>query len=502
MQSFFHCFWTGPSFPYGLRLFIKKWSLYLRKSKSDFELIVWLTDDALAAFESYMAEGKLGATYNPDGWKGYYNIGSLRFNLAKLNFNRFYVSRFEDLLREHHRLLQKAFKLLKNNKRYTSAGNLARLMIVDKCGGIYSDIDYLWPNEEKPFPKDIFTIIKVFKRSSSISLYMACARLSSYDYLMENQCVILAPAFKGHLRELFDRIDLLLDKAYMSLLITEAESEWQYQENEVTKRLNSSMFNDPLEVNLLRAYRHRSYTRFNYENIQLYRREILKGVFSIPSKKLKITDPAMLQAGMRHVHYDITGLLTYGVVMAFFQRHLKFERKKYYEECYEEFMEFFDKEHILSQFQFVDLLGEKYGMYSWANPGYGRLVKLEKAVMTVERYYEQRGAIISKSVLLNFIQEIIQLRIALEPETRGQLGLLIHGIMQASRNYLRVKDAKKVLRLVFEVLQISLDAEILDVAIREALRFLNSVTYKRVKDLIDPEKATLTEQDILDFCIM
>ena len=496
MQSFLHCFWAGPSFPYGLRTFIKKWSTYLRKSNSDFQLVVWFTEDALAAFTQYMAQGQLGSHFETSAWKKHFHSESLNFNKVKINFNSFYICQFESLLTEHHQPLQTAFKLFAANKRYTSASNLARLMIINKCGGIYTDIDFLLPNFSEKFPKDIFQIVKVFKKSSNISFYLPITRLNSDHYLIENQCAILLPSFKGHLRELFDRIDYLLTKAYDEKLKTEVESEAQYQDSPVTKSLNKSLFLTGDEKTLLRAYALRNYDRFNYANNSLYKGQKIEGEFSWATKRKRVTDPAMLQRGMRHDHYDITGLLTYGVVLAFFDRHLEPERQIYAEECYGDFIKFFDEEHILSQFEFVDAYGDKHGMYSWANPGYGRLVKIEKSVRTLERYYTARPHLFSKIMLLNIFKDFNNSSVRLSDEVESTLGSLIQSIMGMGRNYLRPQDAQRLLKAF---LSESWKAE---GAVEEMLRLLNSTTYKMIRDLIDPEKTSLTAQDLQDFCII
>ncbi len=67
MKSLLHCFWTGSSFPYGLRTFIKTWITYLRKSNSEFQLIVWLTPDSYTATSDYLAKG-LGNRIESDVW--------------------------------------------------------------------------------------------------------------------------------------------------------------------------------------------------------------------------------------------------------------------------------------------------------------------------------------------------------------------------------------------------------------------------------------------------
>ena len=496
MQSFLHCFWAGPSFPYGLRIFIKSWAKYLRQSNSDFQLIVWMTKDAVAAFTQYMAQGQLGSHFDSSAWNKPFHSEALYLNKVKINFHSFYICEFESVLTEHHQSLQTAFKLFAANKRYTSASNLARLMIINKCGGIYTDIDFLLPNFSEKFPKDIFQIVKVFKKANDISFYLPITRLHSEHYLIENQCAILLPSFKGHLRELFNRIDLLLTKVYSEKLKTEVESESQYQDSPVTKSLNKSLFLTGDEKTLLRAYALRNYDRFNYVNNSLYRGQKIDGVFSWATKRKIVTEPAMLQRGMRHDHYDITGLLTYGVVLAFFDRHLEPERQIYAEECYGEFIKFFNEEHILSQFEFVDAYGYKHGMYSWANPGYGRLVKIEKSIRTVEKYYTARPHLFSKIMLLNIFKDFDNSDVRLSDEVESSLGSLIQSIMGMDRNYLRPEDAQRLLKAF---LSESLKAE---GAVEEMLTLLNSTAYKKIKDLIDPETTSLRAQNLQDFCII
>ena len=505
MNSLLHVFWTGPSFPYSLRAFIKSWVEFLRKSHSDFQLVVWLTNDSYSALCEYMAGGRLGNFLDQKAWGKHLPNSDLLLNPAKLNAMTFYVGMFEPILAHYHPSLGDTFNLLKANRRMTSASNIARLMIVDQCGGIYTDIDYLHPNPAREFPKDIDQLIIALGDTNSNGFYMCISDLGDMR-LVENQCVVLDPARKGSLKELFDRMDMLVTKGYADKLKTEVESESQYLDNPVTKGLNRSMFVEGLELELLQAFKSRSFEAFNSVNNIIYRDQYRMGEFVLLTKKGKVLkDPPMLFEGRRHDDYDITGLLTYAVPLVFFERHMSITRDMFYLSNWKRFMAFFDTARIDSQFEFRNLIGNKQGMYSWSNPGYSRLTKLESTVKTVERKYTESGRVCPKELLLSFILEFggvmpgrLEARISVE-ERKERYEQLVRFIMDIKNNYVLKAKATEIVK---NILRIALIREGFGVTTnmgKFALELLNRSNYKRLKNIIDPETRELKYQDLRDF---
>lgn len=69
----------------------------------------------------------------------------------------------DSLLINRSPIFPKVIKVLHTHKYYTSISNVARLLIVNACGGIYTDVDYLYPNFAITFPKEISELLSVFK---------------------------------------------------------------------------------------------------------------------------------------------------------------------------------------------------------------------------------------------------------------------------------------------------------------------------------------------------
>ncbi|UDQ98700.1 glycosyltransferase [Lentisphaerota bacterium WC36G] len=508
MHSLLHCFWTGPSFPYGLQQFIKKWVEYLRKSNSDFQIVVWLNDDSYVAFQKVIAENHLGCSYDESREGQLFRDCSYNFNMAKLNFHTFYIAKIKPLIEQQKDSIKEMFRLFIDNKRYTSASNLARILIVNQCGGIYTDIDYLYPNYEIVFPKNIDKFREIFQDASSIGFYM-----SNYDtHLIENQCVILFPEFKGALNKLLDEINFKLNnanKAYLRKLTIEVNSESQYQDNPVTIRLSSSLFLTNEEKKLMQAFKNRDFSCFHLMNHLLYKDQKLQGKFVWLSQDKQVTDPPMLVDGHRHRHYELTGFLTYEMVVVFFREHLKPEITTYCTDCFPRFLKFFDFEHASSQFKFTDIFGRQSGLYSWANPGYSRLSKLEKAVLFTEKRYLSRTDFLPRTILLNFINSFKRMAtskavpIIFSDDEKRKLELVTKMIMDMQVGRIQKDNVKKILKIIISTFLEYNGRAAFSRGIGELfLILLSNLEYKELTELINPNSQALTEQNIIDFCFV
>ena len=173
MKSLLHCLWTGSSFPYSLRRYIKNWGAHLRKSKSEFDAI--LTEDSLCAFENYIAKGCIHY-YNWTNWRNCFAGIDVDF----LDNLKFFMARLEPLLSRFHNGLAEIFR---------SLSNIGRLLSFDVCGGIYSDLVL---NYERWFAKDIKIIMIIFKKLRKIVFYID-KKIFAKTLIAENQCLILFP---------------------------------------------------------------------------------------------------------------------------------------------------------------------------------------------------------------------------------------------------------------------------------------------------------------------
>lgn len=54
----------------------------------------------------------------------------------------------DPLFAQYPRQLAEACNMFKDHQRYTTVSNIGRIMLLNTCGGIYTDIDFLLPKEE------------------------------------------------------------------------------------------------------------------------------------------------------------------------------------------------------------------------------------------------------------------------------------------------------------------------------------------------------------------
>ena len=508
MHSLLHIFWTGPSFPYSVRHFIKTWVKYFRDCGSEFQLVLWMTNDSFHAFKSYMAQNKLGNVFNEDGWEHVIPQMYIRFNKVKLNFNSFYIAVFEPLLARQHATIQNCFHMLKDNDRLTSASNIARMVITNYCSGIYSDIDYLYPNYLIRFPNNINLLLQGLQGASSIGVYFPIVEMSSGSYLIENQCVIVDPLCKGNLGQLFDELDRQIYHNYHKAFVKEVESEHQFQDDYFTKCLKKSFFTRGAERTLLEAFKAGSLDLFCDANEKLYKFEELSGSFYRPKTSSWEQDPSMLESGMRHHHYEVTSTLFYEIPQEFFEDHLKVSRQQFYENHWQKFCNYFDREHLMSQFRFRGFGGGRVGMYSWANPGYARLTKLEKTAKLVEKRHIESRQKVTSAPLLRLIIKFHEGRpgkyspsglLETQKLRFDELSKLIQGI---HKNYFEYEEAIVLLKNLLRIALVKENYKLRTDMAEYALFLLNHAEYAELRKLIDPEKDQLDYQDLKDFAAL
>ncbi len=273
MKSLLHCLWTGPTFPYSLRNFIKNWVAFFSSSKSEFELVLWLTEDSFHALEEYLTQG-VGNVFDASAWSQCMAGVDIEFNRVKISYNKFYIAMIEPLLARYPTTLTSLFRILHENKRYTTVSNIGRVIVLDVCGGIYTDIDYLTPNYQQRFPKNIKILMTVFNNYSKIGFYVSVRRYNN-TLLAENQCLILDPKKIGSLTPLLRKIALkaasIIDK-----IAVESKNNMDFLENKHAIELNKSLFTSPEHNELVQAFREKDVRCFNYANSQIFKDERFK----------------------------------------------------------------------------------------------------------------------------------------------------------------------------------------------------------------------------------
>ena len=497
MKSFLHCFWTGPTFPQALRKFIKAWVPYLRRSNSNFELILWTTEDSFEAAREYLSKG-LGNSIDLDSPGKCFAPLSLIFTPAKVNFSTFYIGKLESILLQKKFIWREIIELFRTHKYYTSISNLARILIVNHCSGIYTDIDYLYPNPKQNFPKNMAEITQVFKWSGQPEFYMPVIGTEGI-IAIENQCLVLTENSIGELNHLIRNIEL--DLAWtLDDIKKSGRLNTEFLEDEITKNLSTSFFYSGTQKELLEAYKQRDATLFCRINKKLYAGKTHPHSKSLqPSYFNTCSSIGMVdESGTRHLHYKPISEITFiGVAMYFGDTRRRFSNRES-KECWNKFRKYFSEEHMDHQFRFKTEKGNTYGMYTWANPGYSRLAQLEEAVHTVEKYYVPRSR---RGIPLSLIKKFI-----VECRTLS----LKNQRKEAEEATQELIEMLKIIKTNFHEEVISSEIACIMVKecfaivhklqnINEILERINSDMYLRLKNLIDSEKSPLTVDDIEGF---
>ena len=505
MKSLLHCLWTGPSFPYGLRCFIKNWVQYLRKSNSDFQLVVWLTNDSYNATSDFLSKGA-GNSLDQSGWARCMPGVDALFNRATLNFSSFYIAICNPLLANYPETLQAMFKMFHAGKRFTAVSNIGRLLILNACGGIYTDVDYLNPHQNKKFPKNLETIMKIFNGCSHVNFYLPATNLDGY-YLVENQAAILGQRNIGSLTPLLRDMSRCMAGNFEEIYL-ETGNNVDFGKNRQAKRIERSMFTGGLLRKLMEAYKARDFDKFNKINAELFEKEnapgILLDAFGLPEE-----NPPLLENGMRHRSYDVSGRLTYGVVTEFFGANLRgISDEKYITTKWNKFKQLFSTKDLDEQFQFTDKEGQKQGMYSWANPGYSRLSKLENAANVFKRRYISKNKMIRKVLLFELLCEAAKVKFGrLESKVSKHnrelsLKLLTDVVKNKKRQFLRVEESRDFLKkfCVIAFVRVGVGGKT-NMGIL-VVKKINEAHFVDLKTLIDPEKKLLSYDDLESFALL
>ena len=493
MNSFIHCVWTGKSFPYALRNFIKEWCLYLRRSRSDFQVILWVSDDSLEVIKSYLSGG-LGNSFDDADVKKLIPTLNVDFIKAKIRFNSFYVAKFDALFDPRFSKISEAMQILHDHKYYTSVSNLARVVVINSCGGIYTDVDYLYPNYMYRFPKDMRFILKIFNHSNQFDFYMPVVDLNG-RLAVENQCLVLSPNDTGRLHELLAQMNLEISWQFRDI-VKAAELNVEYLENEITKSLSRSFFKEGNESSLMEAYKKRNFEEYSHTTQELYKDVYHKKIeIDAPSYFIRPFRISMVDfSGGRHFHYNPISYTTYTSVVNYYLRNISQNGTTYAKKYWDRFSQLFSAHEMHEQFEFKDDEGRQVGLYSWANPGYSRLRKLEKAAGVVEKYFKPEQ---HSGVLIRLLKRLINDAISSEATKPNKLKdfqeLLKKAELPASEKIDVVRaEVIIILKELFVLVREYSD-------LTQFMTVLNSRKFQSLRTIIDPEKKSFTAEDIEGF---
>ncbi len=156
------------------------------------------------------------------------------------------------------------------HKRYTIISNIGRIIAINTCGGIYTDIDFLNPDYDKKIPVSMYEVLRVFEHCSTIDFYLSTADMKDRT-VIENQCMLLSPEKIGMLTPLLNEMAEKLT-SHSAEILKEAQQYAILMRNPITKSLNRSTFRG----DLLMAYKSKDYSAFCNVNKEIYKDQTLK----------------------------------------------------------------------------------------------------------------------------------------------------------------------------------------------------------------------------------
>ena len=508
MYSYLHCFWTGNSFPLNVRFFVKKWAHHLSKSRSQFKIILWTTDSSQQAAIEYLNSDKMSEIQS----FGYGILADIeQYTIkARMQYNTFYICSVEELIQKQERSLQWAFKLCLEHRLPTIASNIARVIIVNQYEGIYSDIDFLLPNDSVNFPLNMSVITPLFGSSSSLGFYLPYHENVLDDGLIENQALVVMQGHNGCLKTLISRMGRYCRK-HPYYLKTEAQQHVEFLEHPTTKKLGSSLYmSEAYEIKLLKAYIERDYSRFLPVLHMLYHDEmhsefVVKEDSEFFKFEYSVSQKPLLHDASRFHHYTYLSKITYESVTEEFAASLRVSFEDYCKNYWGKFVKFFDETALASQFQFKTLDGMTVAMYSWAHPGYSRLKALEDAATVIGREYRSRGGFIKKEVYIALIEKLkmwcsseseserIKFKVSFFEKLQDRLRSL--SVLSLSR-----EDAVihlHSLLLIVELKSWQEDQDRLKSFLCDELN--RNGKFIKIKQLIDPQKEAINPNDLFAF---
>ena len=393
MRPYLHCFWTGGSFPYNFKVFIRKWAAHLQKSNSRFRLIVWCTKDAYD-----IIQGRLSADQPRKQWQAETLEDGLKVLKVSADYNSFYLADFAHVFEKMPDSIKKLFNTCVASKLYTSASNLARIFITNHFEGIYTDVDFLMPNLKQPFPPDMSEIAKAFSGFNSNGFY-----LPAYYYvsagLCENQCIVVLAGYQGCFQALINEIAHEAATKF-DRIHAQGLNNLEYLAHPKTQALNKTLFMEPEFKRFLEAYNQKLIENFSFA-VERYYDEMYHSTPELLESQETDFNPHFAFQGDRFSRMHWINLYTYEYLVDFFLKIFPNDTEfdLYARYSWEVFGRFFDQEAIRAQFKMRDKRGVLTGIYSWSHPGYSRLKSLDDAAKVVQRKYREKKYHISSQPL-------------------------------------------------------------------------------------------------------
>ena len=531
MPSLFHCFWSGPTFPHALRNYIKVWTQHFQRSGSKFKFILWVTHDSYTAAAKYLSHGA-GNAISHERWKKY--IPGLDYHLikAKINYNTFYIASTELLLDDYPlHGLRAFFHALHKHKNYAYLSDIARYMILNKCSGIYSDVDYLTPNYNELFPESMACFASIFDKASKRGFFLPVIWLNR-TFMVETQCVVLLPGFEGKLNPLINKIgrgfsDFASDEEQILMELAHAA---EFQNHPRTKALNRSFFMSDKTKPMMQFFKERDCDKYEDTTDELYKgvchkKNKYQKTFLLMNPDFKPGKIPMVEDGHRRLAYEKISEFTYVDPVDFFVVNCTFSNTRldfnnpYSVRVWPAFQKYFNADDMEKQFEFQGGNHGKAGMYSWSNPGYSRLTRLEFAAKTIQKH---RGRVLERLIKHSLDRHLVDLPIkkdvfkrflsesGFRSFLRAKFGsvesmaklkkLKVMLMAEMSRNrgkYLKKGAANRVLKkMLAYVMRVPGTGTATG---RSLTGIINHPLYEQLKELINPNKSEVNYADLVTF---
>jgi hypothetical protein len=371
MNNLINFFWAGGLIPARIKYNLKNWVSHLKKSNSLFEVIVWSNREAIEILLEDEAEKK--------------NVSSITHCSYKWTIGKSHVviKSFDELceLEKFDQLSKMYFALIKN-KLFPIASDIARIFILNKKRGVYLDCD-MHPNENFIFPKTIADLELLFLDLNSNKLY-----LPFLNNTPENGMLFYFGITNGLLaliNEMNDISENMADKISYDSIQHNA-----FIKSNENNEINNLFFNS---------------NKYGNKYIDAYKKKSICDYRNVTTKKLKNYNAYVYPLNSNSIPKEVkiyrNGMPPWNVgfnnffsiISSYFKRGLK--ESAIYQSLYEK-----NISNLIESQQDLLLL------YTWSDPGYGTLTKLQYCANTIgSAYARKKGKEIKKLYRVQNISE-------------------------------------------------------------------------------------------------
>ncbi|QIV95850.1 hypothetical protein EDC55_10535 [Allofrancisella inopinata] len=380
MVSNINFYWYGDIPEKSVLRNLATWVRYLSKSKSEFIVRLWTSEDiigSLISLELGIEAGKYSMPRITPLKKEKLKFDGLdvvidTYKFCDVRFNNIVVCDYDQFSGYYSSIpqLTKFYNYLNDNRLYVFASDIARLLIVNHFPGFYLDLDFL-PNQEKVFFRNIDRVMGLFALAGFTlgpkDYYLYCLKST---FQRENALII--NFHKGGIDVLIEEIENCLQKK-----ITENNGPHYVDETEIYKEIFQGPKAQQLKNSFFKGEDNDYLKYYSAKNAEAFINKNEEDGFSI------------LGRFRDSIEFIFSQTVFYSYFRTTYGGNFIHKEKDEYGLFY---MFHIDKYFLNSQ--------SNLPLYSWANPGFARLQKLDSATYPINKAFKNFLALLLRAFIL------------------------------------------------------------------------------------------------------